>query len=34
MSQETWESGVKEMEKMQRQVEGKDDRTYGAKKNI
>jgi Delta7-sterol 5-desaturase len=34
MSQETWESGVKEMEKMQMQVEGADDRTYGSKKNI
>lgn len=32
MSQETWESGVKEMEKMQMQVEGADDRTYGSKK--
>ncbi|KAF4120930.1 Delta7-sterol 5-desaturase [Geosmithia morbida] len=37
MSQETWQSGVKEMEKIQKTVEGNDDRTYSvgvaAKKN-
>lgn len=33
-SQKTWESDVREMENIQRQVEGVDDRTYGSKKTI
>lgn len=34
MSEATWKSGIKEMEKIQEEVEGKDDRSYGTKKDI
>ncbi|KAF4816915.1 putative Delta(7)-sterol 5(6)-desaturase [Colletotrichum siamense] len=30
MSEETWKSGIKDMEKIQKEVEGDDDRQYGA----
>lgn len=28
MSEKTWKAGIKEMERIQREVEGEDDRSY------